>query len=128
MKSKLLPAAAGALAALAVATPALAGWSVIGVREVKDRTERDTIVVEGRRAFDRIKLCVQKNPVHFIDVDIHFRNGGHQDVQVAERISPGQCTRAIELQGGDRDIARVDLVYEETSFRRARAKVKLFAE
>lgn len=53
----------------ACATPASA-WTQIGVREVRDRTDRDTIVVEGPRQFERIKLCVYRNPVHFIDVDV----------------------------------------------------------
>ncbi|MBX9745513.1 MAG: DUF2541 family protein [Hyphomonadaceae bacterium] len=115
------------LALMACASPAVA-WDVIGVREVRDRTERDTIVVEGRRQFERIKLCVYRNPVHFIDVDVHYANGGHQDVSVAQRINPGQCTRAIDLVGDDRNITRVEMVYEETSFRRRTATVRLLAE
>lgn len=117
----------GALLAAACATPAGA-WTQIGVREVRDRTERDVIAVQGPRQFERIKLCVYRNPVHFLDVDVHFRNGGHQDVSVRERIAPGQCTRAIDLNGDDRNIARVAMVYEETSFRRRSATVRLFAE
>jgi len=116
-----------ALALMACASPA-AAWDVIGVREVRDRTDRDTIVVEGRRQFERIKLCVYRNPVHFIDVDVHYANGGHQDVSVRERINAGQCTRAIDLIGDDRNITRVTMVYEETSFRRRTATVRLMAE
>lgn len=116
-----------ALALMACASPAQA-WDVIGVREVRDRTDRDTIVVEGRRQFERIKLCVYRNPVHFIDVDVHYANGGHQDVSVRERINAGQCTRAIDLNGDDRNITRVVMVYEETSFRRRTATVRLLAE
>lgn len=115
------------LALMACASPAGA-WDVIGVREVRDRTDRDTIVVEGRRQFERIKLCVYRHPVHFIDVDVHYANGGHQDVSVAQRINPGQCTRAIDLNGDDRNITRVVMVYEETSFRRRTATVRLLAE
>lgn len=111
----------------ACATPAGA-WTQIGVRDVRDRTERDVIVVEGPRQFERIKLCVYRNPVHFIDVDVFYRNGGHQDVAVRSRINPGECTRVIDLNGDDRNITRVALVYEETSFRRRHATVRLFAE
>lgn len=111
----------------ACATPA-AAWTQIGVREVRDRTDRDTIVVEGPRQFERIKICVYRNPVHFIDVDVHFRNGGHQDVSVRSRINAGECTRVIDLTGDDRNITRVSMLYEETSFRRRTATVRLFAE
>ena len=119
---------AGALAMLAACATPAAAWTQIGVREVRDRTDRDTIVVEGPRQFERIKLCVYRNPVHFIDVDVYFRNGGHQDVSVRQRINPGDCTRAIDLNGDDRNITRVSMLYEETSFRRRTATVRLFAE
>ena len=117
-----------ALAACATATPASA-WTQIGARDVRDRTDRDTIVVEGPRQFERIKLCVYRNPVHFIDVDVRFANGGHQDVPVRARINPGQCTRNIDLTGDDRNITSISMLYEETSWRRgAHATVRVFAE
>lgn len=109
------------------ATPASA-WTQIGVREVRDHTERDTIAVQGPRRFDQIKLCVYRNPVHFYDLDVRYANGGHQDVSVRERINPGQCTRAIDLNGDNRNITTVSMVYEETSFRRRTATVRLFAQ
>jgi hypothetical protein len=117
----------GAGMAMCIATPSFA-WTQIGARDVRDRTDRDTIVVEGPRQFERIKLCVYRQPVHFLDVDVRFANGGHQDVSVRERINPGQCTRAIDLNGDDRNITTISMLYEETSFRRRHATVRLFAE
>jgi hypothetical protein len=111
----------------ALTTPASA-WVELAQRNVADRTDHDTIVLPGGRMFNHIRLCVYRQPVHFIDVDVYFRNGGHQDVRVAERINAGRCTRAIDLEGGQRDIDHIALVYEETSFRRRTATVLLFAE
>lgn len=116
-----------AVALFAAAGPAFA-WDAIGQRNVRDRTESDTIIVEGRKTYDRIKICVYRQPVHFIDVDISFRNGGHQDVSVASRVNPGDCTRAIDLEGGDCDIRSVTFRYEETNRKRRTATVRLFAE
>lgn len=118
----------GAVVALAATAGPAFAWDLIGMRDVRDRTERDTIVVEGPRQFERIRLCVYRQPVHFIDLDVRFANGGHQDVSVRQRINPGECTRAIDLNGDDRNIASVSMVYEETSFRRRHATVRLFAE
>jgi hypothetical protein len=118
----------GVFLVLAATAGPAAAWDVIGAREVRDRTERDTILVEGHRQFERIKLCVYRNPVHFYDVDVRFRNGGHQDVSIRQRINPGECTRAIDLNGDDRDIVSVSMLYEETSFRRRHAVVRLLAE
>lgn len=120
--------AISAFVALAATAGPAAAWDVIGTRDVRDRTDRDTIIVEGHRQFERIKLCVYRQPVHFYDVDVHFRNGGHQDVSVRERINPGQCTRAIDLNGDDRDITSISMLYEETSFRRRHATVRVLAE
>ncbi|MBL8546257.1 MAG: DUF2541 family protein [Hyphomonadaceae bacterium] len=119
---------AGALVMLAACATPAAAWTQVGVREVRDGTDRDVIVLEGPRQFERIKLCVYRNPVHFYDLDVFYANGGHQDVSVRQRINPGECTRAIDLNGGDRNITRVAMVYEETSFRRRTATVRLFAE
>lgn len=118
----------GAVMALAATAGPAFAWDLVGARDVRDRTERDTIVVEGPRQFERIRLCVYRQPVHFIDLDVRFANGGHQDVSVRQRINPGECTRAIDLNGDDRNIASVSMVYEETSFRRRHATVRLFAE
>lgn len=127
MKFKAMALGAVLAIGACAATPA-AAWTPLGVREVRDRTERDTFVLNGPRAFDRIKLCVYRNPVHFYDLDVRFRNGGHQDVSIRQRINPGECTRAINLIGDDRNITTVSMVYEETSFRHRTATVRLFGE
>lgn len=127
MKFKAMAMGAVLAIGACAATPA-AAWTPLGVREVRDRTERDTFVLNGPRAFDRIKLCVYRNPVHFYDLDVRFRNGGHQDVSIRQRINPGECTRAINLIGDDRNITTVSMVYEETSFRHRTATVRLFGE
>jgi hypothetical protein len=127
MKLKFFAATAALASFAAIASPA-AAWDVIGSREVADRTDRDTMIIEGHRLFTRIKICVYKKPVHFYDVDIRFENGGHQDVSVAARINPGNCTRVVDLEGGARDIETISFLYEETSFKRRRATVKVLAE
>ncbi len=124
---KIALAAGGLIAAAMMTTPAHA-WNAIGSRDVKDRTERDTIAVNDGRSYRRIKICVYQRPVHFYDVDVIFENGGHQDVRVRKRIEPGKCTRVIDLEGGSRNIDRIHFVYEETSFARDHARVTVFAD
>lgn len=128
MKSKIIVAALAALATLAVTAAPAAAWEQVGARDVRDHTERDTIVVEGPRRYERIRLCVYRHPINIYDLDVRFHNGGRQDVSVRQRINPGECTRAIDLNGDDRNIASVSMVYEETSFRHRHATVRLFAE
>lgn len=126
---KLKSMALAAILAAAAATPALAyNWHLLGARDVRDRTDHDAISLPGNHVFNRIRLCVYRNPVHFYDVHVHYRNGGVQDVPVRARINPGECTRAIDLNGADRNIDRIDMTYEETSFRRRTATVRVFGE
>jgi hypothetical protein len=121
-------AAAAAVATVTLATPALAqSWDLLGTRDVLDRMDRDSIGLPGGRQFQSIRLCAHERPVHLIDVDVHFANGGHQNVAVRSRLRPGQCTRNIDLTGADRNITRVDMVYEANTRRRGvGAKIKLF--
>jgi hypothetical protein len=128
MKAKLL--VVGALmmfGTVANAAPA-AAWELLGTRVVSDRMERDTIFVPGHARYRQIKLCVYRNPVRIYDLDVNFRNGGHQDVAVRSRINAGSCTRNIDLNGHRRDIKNIKLRYEETSWgRRHSATVRVFA-
>jgi len=128
MKAKLLLVGALMLfSTVANAAPA-AAWDLLGERVVSDRMDHDVIGVPGHQRYRQIKICVYRHPVRVYDVDVFFRNGGHQDVSVRSRINPGDCTRNIDLNGNRRDINRISLRYEETSFgRRRTATVRVFA-
>ncbi|MEK6540519.1 MAG: hypothetical protein AABZ45_00195 [Pseudomonadota bacterium] len=128
MKRDGMLSAGIAAAMLLTATAALAEWRLVGERQVNDRAETDTITLGGSAHYQRIRVCAYRHPVHIIDVDVHFRNGGHQDVALAARLNAGGCSRAVDLDGGSRDIERIVMRYEETSRRRARATVRVFAE
>jgi hypothetical protein len=141
MKLKL--ALAGALLALGLAAPAMAhgygpvahypggyaSWELIGTRNVSFRIERDTIFAHGHDGHRQIKVCAYRQPVRLFDLDVRFRNGGHQDVPVRAVLYPGQCTRAIDLVGHRRDIRTVSFVYRSLpGFRHYRpAVVQVFA-
>ena len=127
MKSMLMAASLAALSTLASITPA-AAWVQLGEREVTDRYDVDVVNLRGNARFGRVRICVYGNPVHFYDLDIFFNNGGHQDVEVRSRINAGECTRAIDLKGGARNIARIKFKYEETSWFVGRATVRIFGE
>jgi hypothetical protein len=128
MRKEILATIAAGAALLAAASPALA-WDHLGTRHVRDAVDRDSIVLPGNRKFDRIRICAYGRPVHFIDVNVRFANGGVQDVPVRAIIRPGQCTRAIDLVGDDRNIASVHMVYEANTRRRfVGAEVRLFGE
>ena len=88
------------------------GWQVIGVKTVDGRRDTDFVTAPGRQDFRRIQLCVYNAPLRMRDLRVYFRNGRSQDVSVRTRIQPNSCTRAIDLNGRDRDITRIRMKYE----------------
>jgi hypothetical protein len=117
------------VAVLAAAGTARADrWVLLGERVVNDRLDHDTIAVTGARGdYEAIKLAVRGNPVHFLDVKVHYANGGTQDVSIRSVIPAGGESRVIDLRGGDRVINRVEFWYEANSIGRGRrARIRLF--
>ncbi|TNE57930.1 MAG: DUF2541 family protein [Alphaproteobacteria bacterium] len=128
-KFKLCLAALTAALSISFVSSAWADdWVKLGTRDVSDRTETDTIQLSGHRDFKKLKFCVKRNPVSFKDVDVYYQNGGHQDISLRSRINAGDCTRVIDLDGGDRDITRIVMRYEETSRKRAHATVVVWGK
>jgi hypothetical protein len=110
---KSLAAVAGAsLLIIGAGTGQAQAWERLGSRVVADKTETDAVSGFGQGRFRQIRLCVKHRAVNLKDVDVVFANGGHQDVHVRRRIGAGECTRAIDLKGGNRRIHRIVMRYQ----------------
>jgi hypothetical protein len=115
MKRTMILAAATAAVALGGTTPAAAqrwrnGWRTIAYTTVKGR-DRDTIRVPGTARYRQMRLCVYGGTIDMRDVDVWFRNGGHQDIGTRSVMRPGTCTRNLDLRGRRRDVSEVRLKY-----------------
>ena len=97
---------------VAGAQPFDLGWKEIGVRTVRPGTDTDWIATPGALRLRQLRLCAENAPISILDVDVHFANGGHQDFNVANVLGAGGCTRALNLEGRRRDIARIRIRYE----------------
>jgi hypothetical protein len=127
MRKIILACAATAMmAATALPASAKEGWVQLGTRSVGDNPDRDVISGRGEGTFTKIRLCVQGRAVHFYDLDVDFGNGGRQDVSIRKRINPGECTRAIDLRGGERNIRQVVMKYETIRDRGRQGVVELY--
>lgn len=120
-------AVVASLAAGVGAAEAKPGWTQLGARQVAHQGDRDVIAARGRDRYQAIRICVSRRAVAFHDVDVHFRNGGSQDVRVRRLIKPGTCTRAIDLKGKKRDISRVVLRYKTAQNRGPQGVVSVLA-
>ena len=121
--------AGGAATAPTVAAGPALDWVLLGTRTVNDRADHDVIAVTGARGdFTRIKLTVQRFSVDFHRVVVHFGNGEKQEVELRSTIRAGGETRAIDLEGTDRVINRVEFWYDANTIRGRRAVVRLYGE
>jgi len=103
-------------------------WVFLGERVVNDRLDHDTIGIGSSRGeFDRLRIMVRRQAVHFLDVKVHFANGKTWDVEIRKLIPAGGSTKEIDLPGGERDIRSVEFWYEADSRGRGkRATVELY--
>lgn len=122
-RRSLLLACAGVLGARQAIA---ARWELLGVREVTDRVDHDTIAVTAVRGdYKAVKLIVRGSAVRFFRVVVHFANGGDQELAIRDLIPAGGETRAIDLRGHDRVIRTVDFWYEAKSLGARRAMISL---
>lgn len=102
------------------------GWQLVGEREVRDATQRDTIISWGHTGHRQVRICVEGQTVRFYDVELVYFFDGKTDVPIRTFIGDGQCTRDIDL-GGVKDISFVNMVYETFSIGNGRATVQVYA-
>jgi hypothetical protein len=117
MKRTLLLAAVTAATGLIAATPVAAQhwsangpWRTVGFTTVQGR-DNDTIRLPGTARYHQLRVCVFNGPIQMRDVDVRFRNGGHQDIGTRSLMRAGTCTRKLDLRGNFRDVTAVRLKY-----------------
>ncbi len=76
------------------------------------RVDRDRIYMgRGRGRFQNIQIRVDRAPIEFYRVVVHYANGRSEEVDVRQRIPAGGQTRAIDLRGDERAIDSVEFFY-----------------
>jgi hypothetical protein len=103
------------------------GWVYLGEAHVDGKTDHDRIKVgksEGR--FRALQIKVDRAPIAFRHVVVHYANGGDEEVQVRQRIRAGGSTRDIDLRGRDRAIESVEIWYERANYGSREPRVRLY--
>ena len=126
MKSKLFVFAGLALLAAAGA-PAQGRWQYLGEAHVDGAVDHDRIAVTKAKGENRaIQVRVQKGPIEFARVVVHFGNGTSEDIAIRDRIPAGGQTRVIDLPGNRRIIESVEFWYAKANWRENRPLVRLW--
>ena len=102
-------------------------WVYLGQANVNGSRDRDSILVTGARGqFRAIQIRVERGPIEFDRVVVHFANGDSNPIRIAARIPPGGQTRVIDLPGNMRNIRSVEFWYRRGTPYSARPRVRLF--
>jgi len=103
-------------------------WTYLGQANVDGRSDHDRISVgTWRGRFQRIQIRVDRAPIEFQRVVVHYANGRSEEVNIRQRIPSGGQTRAIDLRGDDRNIDSVEFLYARGGWRYGRTpRVRLY--
>jgi hypothetical protein len=88
-------------------------WVELGCKQVSlFGTDRDSVRV-GRREgrFKAIRLHVRGADIEMVDLKVIYANGEPDELRVRRILRQGDRTRALDLQGRERAIDRVDMTY-----------------
>ncbi len=102
------------------------GWEVIGEARVNDGLDHDTIpVTAAQGTFKAIQVHVLDHAVQFRSVKIHFGDGEVQNVELRSMIRAGGSSRVIDIEGADRVIRSIELLYDAQTVRGKKARVRI---
>jgi hypothetical protein len=102
-------------------------WIYLGESNVDGNSDHDRIKVgrsDGR--FRALQLRVERAPIEFDRVVVHYANGADDVLPVKQRIRPGGSTPPIDLRGGDRAIDSVEIWYAKARYGSRKPKLRLF--
>jgi hypothetical protein len=102
-------------------------WIYLGEANVDGSADHDRIRIgrdDGR--FRAIQIRVERAPIEFQRVVVHYGNGGDEEIAIRNRINAGGKTRVIDLRGRDRVIESVEVWYARARYDSAKPKLRLF--
>jgi hypothetical protein len=102
-------------------------WEYLGEANVDGAVDHDRIVVTAAKGeYRAIEIRVEKGPIVFDHVVVHFGNGASDPIAIRSRIPAGGKTRVIDLPGNRRVIESVEFWYERGSWASEKPKVRLW--
>src|SRR5215471_17102905 len=102
-------------------------WVYLGESNVDGNNDHDKIKIgrdDGR--FRAIQLRVERAPIEFYRVVVHYGNGADEEIAIRNRINPGGRSRVIDLRGRERVIESVEVWYARAKYDSAKPKLRLF--
>ena len=88
-------------------------WKVMGNAKLEKKGGTATIEVGAKEGLvKRIKFEVRGTDVEFKKVTVTYEKGDPEEVEIRDKVSRGEKTRAIDLEGGNRVIKKVMIAFK----------------
>jgi len=88
-------------------------WKVMGNAKLEKKGGTATIEVGAKEGLvKRIKFEVRGTDVEFKKVTVTYEKGDPEEVEIRDKVSRGEKTRAIDLEGGNRTIKKVVIAFK----------------
>ncbi|MGI9408236.1 MAG: hypothetical protein ACR2O4_17795, partial [Hyphomicrobiaceae bacterium] len=87
-------------------------WELLATKKVNMLADRDVIEMsrsDGR--FNALRFEATRGSINIYRVRVFFGNGDKQDLDVNQKIREGERTDAIDLDGRNRVIDRIEMLY-----------------
>jgi hypothetical protein len=102
-------------------------WIYLGESNVDGNNDHDKIKVgrsDGR--FRALQIRVERAPIEFDRVVVHYENGADDVLPIRRRVGAGSRTPPIDLRGGDRAIDSVEIWYARARYGSRKPKLRLY--
>jgi hypothetical protein len=104
-----------------------AAWIYLGEANVDGAADHDRITVgRDEGTFRSIQLRVERAPIDFDRVVVHYRDGEDDKLPLRDTIREGGQTRAIDLEGRNRVIQSVEIWYQRAKLGAGKPRVTLY--
>ena len=88
-------------------------WREIARLGVRQGVQWDSVQVRNsNQRYRQVTVCAERNVVRIARMDAFFNNGQRQTFHTPLTLRPGQCSRAMDLQGQDRRIRSLSFTYQ----------------
>lgn len=106
-----------------------ARWKLLGTQAVGFGVDKDVIRVGADDgAFKSLVLVVRKNDIFLHRMTVVFGNGDRQDMRIDDTLRDGERTRSLDLEGRQRVIDRIELVYKSRPNFKGQAVIEVYGE
>lgn len=103
--------------------PGPGDWTLLGCKDVKFLSDRDTLKLNREGRFVALRLKVRKAAVEMLNMRVSFLSGARVDLPMREVIPPGSVSRPVDLMSRERGIERIEMIYRSIPSNKGAAEI-----